>query len=55
MPRAYKTPLDGVKYEAKKAAKELGYGKEVIQDIEWAESESEVNRIMINARKKRFK
>lgn len=51
----FKTPLDAVKYEAKKAAKDLCYGKEVIQDIEWAESESEVNRIMINARNRRYK
>lgn len=55
MPRKFKTPLDAAKWEAKRAAKDLGYGKEVIQDIEWAESESEVNRIMITARKKRFK
>jgi len=51
----FETPLDGVKYEAKKAAKDLCYGKDVIKDIERAESEGEVTRIMINARKERFK
>lgn len=41
--------------EAKKAAKELGYGKAVIQQIDAAKSDREIERIMISARRKKFK
>lgn len=44
--------LSSAKKEAKKAAKGLGYGDNVIDAISNAKSESEVTRIMQNARKR---
>lgn len=44
--------LSSAKKEAKKAAKGLGYGDNVIDAISNATSESEVTRIMRNARKR---
>lgn len=39
------------KNAAIKAAKELGYGEEVVEKIKAAKSDSDVGRIMITARK----
>lgn len=41
---------DNYKNFALKAAKELGYGWEVIRDIEYAESDAEIERILHDAR-----
>ena len=38
-----------------KAAKDLKYGKDVIERIKTAKTEAEIERIMINARKEKFK
>lgn len=40
--------------KAVKAAEELGYGKAVILQIEMAEKDSEIERIMVTARHKFF-
>lgn len=40
------------KAEAIIAAKELGYPKEVIKRLKKAESDAEIERIMVSARKK---
>lgn len=42
------------KSQAIKAAKDLFYGKKVIEKLKAAESESEISRIMITARKEKF-
>ena len=41
--------------DAINAAKDLRYGKDVIESIKNAKSDSEIQRIMISARKKHFK
>lgn len=38
-----------------KAAKELGYGDEVIAKLKAVKTEAERQRIMVNARKEKFK
>lgn len=42
------------KDQAINAAKELGYGRRVIKKIKEAESEEEIQRIMITARHEKF-
>lgn len=42
------------KKQAKKAARQLGYPNSVIDRIENADSEEEINRIMATARKEKF-
>lgn len=54
MGRKFKTPLDAAKWEARKAAKDLGYRKDIFEEIENAKTEGELTRLMINARKERF-
>ena len=44
--------LECYKIGAKKAAKELFYGKAIIEKIDKAKTENEVTRIMKNARKR---
>lgn len=39
---------------AMKAAKELGYGLDVVKDIKVAKSNVEIERIMISARKRKW-
>lgn len=41
--------------DAIKAARDLRYGDEVIEKLKAAESDSEITRIMKDARKKRFR
>jgi hypothetical protein len=46
--------LDTYKKESAKAAKQLGYDSKVIDQIKNAESEAEIQKIMITARHKKF-
>lgn len=46
--------LDVYRKEAEKAAKQLGYGSKVIDQIKNAESEAEIQKIMVTARHKKF-
>ena len=50
----YETLLQTYQREARKAAKDLGYGKKVIERINEAKTEGEIQRIMIKARKEKF-
>lgn len=49
-------PLSGTNFKkrAKSAARQLGYPNSVIDKIEAADSEAEINRIMVTARKEKF-
>lgn len=42
------------KHQAIKAAKDLGYGPDIISKLVKAESDGQVERIMITARKRKF-
>ena len=46
--------LEDIKDETIKAAKDLGYGKHVVEKIRKAKKESEIQRIMITERHKRL-
>lgn len=46
----YMSSLDANKCEAKRTARDLGYGNDVINRISKATSENEITRIMISAR-----
>ena len=45
---------ENYKQHAMKAAKELGYGESVVRQIKAAETDAEIERIMIKARKEKF-
>lgn len=48
------TPISEYRSQAKKAAKDLRYGDDVIQAIKNAKSEAEIARIMKTARERSF-
>lgn len=54
MPAVYRDSLKEVKKDAKKAARDLGYGKAVLARLDAAKTEGEVSNIMVNARKEKF-
>ena len=46
--------LESYRKHARKAARQLGYGSKVIDQIKNAESEAEIQKIMVTARHKKF-
>ena len=52
--RIYGRGVDGYRQNSIKAARELLYGTNVIENLENAKTESEICRIMTSARKKRI-
>lgn len=52
--RGYYTPLEAYRNEALKAAKDFHYGESVYSRIKNANTESEIQRIMISARHKKM-
>ena len=53
MAKAMLSPLELYKISASKAARELCYGEGVVEKIQKAETEDEIERIMRMARKER--
>lgn len=48
------TSRDIYRKEAAKAARQLGYGSKVVDQIKNAKSEAEIKKIMVTARHKKF-